>query len=94
LFLVEIGPCPDFAKGSGAWAELELAAKSQKYLLENGFRETGNVDFVRRILLEGTGLDPEQFLRIREVRNTEDFSFILSCPNDVILPTLSDQSND
>jgi len=61
-----VGPYPEFVKGSGVWAELELAAKSQQYLLENGFCETGNADFVRRILLEGTGLDPDQFLRIRE----------------------------
>jgi hypothetical protein len=61
------GPYSDFPYGNAVWLELELATKCQKYLLENGFCETGNVDFVKRILLEGSGLDPNQFLRVREV---------------------------
>jgi len=61
-----LGPQEQFAYGGAAWLELDLAASCQQSLLNEGFLETGNVDFVRRILLEGACLDPNQFLRIRE----------------------------
>ena len=89
-----IGPYPNFATGSGVWAELELAANCQKCLLQNGFRETGNVDFVKRILLEGTGMDPDQFLRIREVRNKFYSTLNIQLQMMSVLPTLSDQNHD
>jgi len=60
------GPYDEFAAGNAVWVELELAAKCQQFLLEQEFAETGNVDFVKRILLEGSGMDPGQFLRVRE----------------------------
>ena len=56
-----------FLLGPGAMLELEIATICQKFLLAQGFTETGNVDFVKRILLDGTGLDPKQFLKVREV---------------------------
>lgn len=67
FFQLGSGPYAEYTIGPAAILELDLAAKCQKILLSDGFSETGNVDFVKRILLDGTGLDPTQFLEVREV---------------------------
>lgn len=64
-----VGPglLSEFPIGYSAWLDLQLREKAQRHLLKGGFVETGNTEYVKRVILQGIGIDPGQFLRIREV---------------------------
>lgn len=57
----------EFAVGKTAWMDIDLRGRAQAHLLKEGYIETGNADLVRRIVLQGAGIERSQFLRIREV---------------------------
>jgi hypothetical protein len=65
-----VGPglLSEFPVGQSAWLDVHLREKAQMHLLKGGFIETGNAEYVKRIILQGAGIDHTQFLRIREVR--------------------------
>lgn len=65
-----VGPglLAEFPIGQSAWLDVHLREKAQTHLLKGGFVETGNAEYVKRIILQGAGIDPSQFLRIREVK--------------------------
>jgi hypothetical protein len=64
-----VGPglLSEFPIGKSAWLDVHLREKAQTHLLKGGFVETGNAEYVKRIILQGAGIDHSQFLRIREV---------------------------
>jgi len=68
-FIFNIGPglLAEFPIGRTAWLDIQLREKAQAHLLDGDFVETGNAGYVKRQILQGAGLDPSQFLRIREV---------------------------
>lgn len=57
----------EFPVGSTAWLDIDLRGRAQSHLLKAGFIETGNAEYVKRIILHGAGIDHSQFCRIREV---------------------------
>jgi len=61
------GLLAEFPVGSTAWLDIDLRGRAQSHLLEGGFVETGNAEYVKRVILQGAGFDHSQFLRIREV---------------------------
>lgn len=71
-----VGPglLAEFPIGKSAWLDVHLREKAQSHLLKGGFVETGNAEYVKRIILQGAGIDHTQFLRIREV-----IQFTLNC---------------
>jgi len=62
------GMLAEFPIGQTAWLDIHLREKAQAYLLKSGFSETGNAEFIKRVILQGAGIDPSQFVRIREVK--------------------------
>ncbi|CAG7723815.1 unnamed protein product [Allacma fusca] len=61
-----VGPAAEFPRSKASLLELELSGEAQSYLLKNKYTETGNVDFVESSLFDVSGMDPNQFIRIRE----------------------------
>jgi seryl-tRNA synthetase len=61
-----VGPAAEFPRSKASLLELELSGEAQSYLLKNKYTETGNVDFVESTLFDVSGMDPNQFIRIRE----------------------------
>ncbi|ODN01890.1 Serine--tRNA ligase [Orchesella cincta] len=60
------GLLAEFPIGKTAWLDIDLRGKAQAHLLSGGFVETGNAEYVKRLILQGAGIDEKQFLRIRE----------------------------
>lgn len=64
-----VGPglLAEFPIGQSAWMDIHLREKAQGFLLKNGYVETGNAEYVKRVILQGAGIPHQNFLRIREV---------------------------
>ncbi|CAL8114122.1 unnamed protein product [Orchesella dallaii] len=60
------GLLAEFPIGKAAWLDIDLRGRAQAHLLNGGFVETGNAEYVKRLILQGAGMDESQFLRIRE----------------------------
>jgi len=60
------GLLAEFPVGKAAWLDIDLRGMAQSHLLDGGYVETGNADYVKRIILQAAGMTHSNFLRIRE----------------------------